>query len=53
MATAIAPTQTAKLDPETAALLIEAASVVGRPLDAILRYRLMTHARSVTIRAGE
>jgi hypothetical protein len=35
-----------RLDADTVALLIEAASVVGRPLDGTLRYRLILKARS-------
>ncbi len=36
---------TIALDAATAALLMEAASVVGRPLDGTLRYRLLARAR--------
>jgi hypothetical protein len=35
-----------RADSETAALLMEAASVVGRPLDGTLRYRLILKARA-------
>lgn len=42
--------RTTALDAETASLLIEAASIVGRPLQASLRYKLMLRARAFQLR---
>ena len=47
------PVRHIQLDEQTAELLIEAASVVGRPLGARLRYKLMAKARSVMADAVE
>ncbi len=53
MASATEALEAARIDPETAALLIEAASVVGRPLDATLRFKLMARARSFANEGGD